>query len=148
MGTWSPAFVRCRERDVCGFVHGDDFIFVGESIHLGWTESRLNEKLIHKRKAVLGPDISDDKTVTILNRLATWVCLSESRSQIKIEADSRHREILLAKMKFDGANTQSVVTPAVKVQEWTPKMLTRLDKDRASFSEAQQREQASCPSFV
>ena len=34
IGTWSPAIVCCRERDVCGFVHGDDFIFIGESRQL------------------------------------------------------------------------------------------------------------------
>ena len=39
IGTWSPAIVCCRQRDVCGFVHGDDFIFVGESMQLAWTES-------------------------------------------------------------------------------------------------------------
>ena len=54
IGTWSPAIVGCREREVCGFVHGDDFIFVGELMQLAWTESRLNEKLILKRKAILG----------------------------------------------------------------------------------------------
>ena len=75
---------------------------------------RLNEKLI-KRKAILGPDDGDDKTVTLLYRLVFWVCLSESRNQIVIEADPRHREILLAQMKSDGANAKSVATLAVKV---------------------------------
>ena len=67
-------------------------------MQLALTESRLNEKLILKRKAVLGPDNGDDRTVTIFNRFVTWVCLSESRSQIEIEADPRHREILIAQM--------------------------------------------------
>ena len=64
--------------------------------------------LILKRRAILGPDDGDDKTVTILNRLVTWVCLSGSRNQIEIEADPRHREILLAQMNLDGANAKSV----------------------------------------
>ena len=51
IGTWSPAIVCCREREVCGFVHGNDFIFVGESMQLAWTESRLNEKLILKTES-------------------------------------------------------------------------------------------------
>ena len=72
------------------------------------------------------------KTVTILNRLVTWVCLSGSRHQIEIEADPRHREILLAQMILDGANAKSVTTPAVKIQEWTPQMLTEIDMDRTS----------------
>ena len=79
-----------------------------------------------------GPDDGDDKTVTILNRLVTWVCLSGSRNLIEIEADPRNREILLAQMNLDGVNVKSVTTPAVKMQEWTPQMLTKHHKDRGS----------------
>ena len=122
----------CRARELRGFVHGDDFIITGDSMQLAWIESRLNEGLIHKRLAILGLDDGDDKTVTILNRLVTWVCLSGSRNQIEIEADPRHREILLAQMNLDGANAKSVTTPAVKIQEWTPQMLTKFDRDRTS----------------
>ena len=35
-------------------------------------------------------------------------------------------------MNPGGANVKSVATSAVKVQEWTPQMLAKLDKDRAS----------------
>ena len=91
------------------------------------------EKLVLKRNAILGPDDGDDKTVTILNRLVTWVCLSVSRNQIEISADPRHREILLAQMMLDGANAKSVATLAVNVQEWTPQMLTKLDRERAAW---------------
>ena len=59
-------------------------------MRLAWTASRLDEKLLLKRKIVLGPDDGDDKTVTILNRLVTWVCVSVSRNQIEIEATSRN----------------------------------------------------------
>ena len=132
IGTWSPKIVCCRERALCGFVHGDDFIITGDSMQLAWIDSRLNEGLILKRRAILGPHDGDDKTVTILNRFVTWVCLSGSRSQIEIEADPRHREIVLTQMNLDGANVKSVTTPAVKIQEWTPQMLTKIDRDRAS----------------
>ena len=94
-------------------------------------------------RAVLGPDESDDRTFTIPNRSVTWVRPSGSRNQIEIEADPRHREILLAQINLNGANVKSVTTPAVKVREWTPQMLTKLDKDRASvFRSATMR--ASC----
>ena len=80
IGTWSPAIVCCRERELCVFVHGDDFIVTGDSMQLAWIESGLNEGLILKRRAILGADDGDDKTVTILNRLVTWFCLSGSRN--------------------------------------------------------------------
>ena len=43
IGTWSPAIVCCRERELWGFVHGDDFTITGHSMQLAWIESRLNE---------------------------------------------------------------------------------------------------------
>ena len=64
IGTWSPAFVCFRERELCGFVHGDDFISPMIQC-LAWAESRLKEKLILKTRAILGPDDGDDKTVTM-----------------------------------------------------------------------------------
>ena len=43
-------------------------------------------------------------------------------------------------MNLDGANAKSVTTPAVKIQEWTPQMLTKIDRDRASeFTSATMR---------
>ena len=100
-------------------------------MQLAWIESRLNQGLIPKKRAILGPD-DDDKTVRILTRLVTWVCLSGSRSQIEIEADPRHREILFAQMNLDGVNVKSVTTPAVKIHMWTPQILTKIDMDRTS----------------
>ena len=101
-------------------------------MQLTWIESRLNEGLILKMRAILDPDDGDDKTVRILIRLVTWVCLSGSRNQVEIEADQCHREILLAQMNLDGANAKSVTTPVVKIQEWTSQILTKIDKDRTS----------------
>ena len=91
IGTWSQAIASCRERDVCGFVHGDHFILENPCVAV--------DGISAQREAD-----GDDKTVTILSRLVTWVCLSESCNQIEIEADPRHREILLAQMKLAGAD--------------------------------------------
>ena len=117
-------------------MHGDDFIITGDSMQLAWIESRLNEGLILERRAILCPDDGDDKTVTNLNRLVTWVCLSGSRNQIEIAADPRRREVLLAQMNLDGANAKSLTTPAVKIQEWTPQMLNRTSTFRCATMRA------------
>ena len=124
IGTWLPAIVCCRERDVCGFVHGDDFIFVGKSMQLAWAESRFNEKLILKRNAILGPDDGDDETGLF------W-------------------EISLHKCSWTLHNAKSVATPSVKVQERTPQLFTKPHKDRASlFGGATIREQVTCLSIA
>ena len=54
----------------------------------------------------------------------------EPEARFEIEANLRHREILLAQMSLDGANLKSVTTPAVKIQELTPRMFTKNDRDR------------------
>ena len=61
-----------------------------------------------------------NKTVVILSLWVTW--------EIDIRSHLRHREILHARKRLDGANTKSIVAPAVKVQEWSLQILTRLDK--------------------
>ena len=91
------------------------------------------EGLILKRRAILGPDDSDDKTVTILNRLVTWICFSGSRAtRLRLKPTRAIERSLLAQTNLDGTNVKSVTTPAMKMQEWTPQMLTKIDKDRAS----------------
>ena len=64
----SSTVVCCHERELCGFVHGDDFIFTGDSVQLMWIESRLKERLNFEQCADLGID-DGDRMVTILNRL-------------------------------------------------------------------------------
>ena len=55
----------------------------------------------------------------------------DPETRLRLEP-TRYREILLAQMNLDGANVKSVTTPAMKMQEWTPQMLTEIDKDLAS----------------
>ena len=64
IGTWSSAILCFCEREVCGFFHGVDFMFVEESMQWASTASQPSEKLILKKKAVLGPD-DDGKTVNL-----------------------------------------------------------------------------------
>ena len=85
----SSTVVCCHERELCGFVHGDDFIITGDSVQLMWIESRLKEGLNFERCAHLGVDDGADKTVTNLNRLVTCVCLSGSRNQAAVRAAKR-----------------------------------------------------------
>ena len=83
----SSTVVCCHERELCGFVHGDGFIFTGDSVQLMWIESRLKEGLNLERCANQRVDDGVDKTVTILSQLVTW---------------SNQTGILLARMSMDG----------------------------------------------
>ena len=90
----SSTVVCCHERELCGFVHEDDFIITGDSVKLTWIESRLKERLNFEQCVDLGVDDGVDKTVTILSLLATWNDLAG---------------IVLAKMSTDGFNFCTIV---------------------------------------
>ena len=45
----SSTVVCCHERELCGFVHGDDFIITGDPVQLMWIKSRLKEGLDFER---------------------------------------------------------------------------------------------------
>ena len=63
----SSTIVCCHERELRGFVHGDDFILVtGDYVQLIWIDSRLKEGLNFERCTNLGVDDGADETVTIL----------------------------------------------------------------------------------
>ena len=93
-----------HERELCGFVHGDDFIITGDSVQLMWMESRLKAGLNFERCADLGVDDGVDKTVTILSQLATW---------------SNQTGILLARMSMDGFDICVVLCCGCEVRTGT-----------------------------
>ena len=94
----------CHERELCGFVHGDDFIITGDSLQLMWIESRFKEGLNFERCADLGIDDGVDKTVTILSQLVTW---------------SNETGILLARMSMDGFDICVVLCCGCEVRTGT-----------------------------
>lgn len=63
--------------------------------------------LIIKVRAVFGPDASDDKEVSILNRVAPW-----AKDCLLYEADPRHVEKLLG--EADMGSCKQVITLGVK----------------------------------
>ena len=109
----SSTVVCCHERELCGFVHGDDFINTGDSVQWMWIESRIKEGLNFERCAHLGVDGADE-TVTILNRLVTWVCLSGSRNQAAVQPRGRVGQLIVlcygceTNQPFDCANQLGV----------------------------------------
>ena len=105
-----------RDRELCGFVH-DHFISEGDSVQLTWIESRLKEKLNFERCADLGVDDGVDKMVTILNRLVIW------SNQMGIEANPRHRQVLLARMSADGFDICTVLCCGIEMQTDTSRNL-------------------------
>ena len=81
------------------FVHGDDFVVSGQRALVQQFAKDLNEHLIVKVRATLGPLPGDDKHVTMLNRIITWCDRTpSSREAIEIEADPRHAELVCSQL--------------------------------------------------
>ena len=95
-------------------VHGDDMGIVGEEDELIWIERELGKSMVLKRRALLGPDATDDKQVTFLNRILTYGRTSEGLEKIDWESDPRHVDILLRELSLDGKTAKAVSTPGVK----------------------------------
>ena len=114
-GAESQVIVCCREPEGCGFVCEDDFIFGEELMSTAWMEVDTNNEKMILMKNTDG----DDRTVTVLSRLAMW------KSEIRVDS----RQILVAKMNLDGASTMSAANTAAKAQE-------KLDKETPMFRRA------------
>ena len=68
-GTSNPCLFLHPERRIRVWVHGDDFAMLGIHDDLIWLEKMIGVKIAMKRAGFLGPDPSDDKEVTCMNRL-------------------------------------------------------------------------------
>ena len=80
VGDATPCAFAHGLEDSAGVVHGDDFIFEGPADVLLRLERHLGETMLVKRKALLGPDATDDKQVVILGRLLSYGSVDGQRS--------------------------------------------------------------------
>ena len=113
-GLFSPCLFRHEARDLEALVHGDDMGIVGEEEDLLWIEAELGRSMVLKRRALLGPDSTDDKQVTFLNRIVTYGRTAAGVDRVEWEADPRHVDTLLREQSLDGQGAKAVSTPGVK----------------------------------
>ena len=69
----------------------------------------MKEEYEIKVRGILGPEVSDDKSIRILNRCVEW-----RKGCIAYEADPRHAELVVRDLELTGGN--SVVTPGAKTE--------------------------------
>ena len=93
-----------QEDDVACVVHGDDFTFEGPWRSLQKLPDELRQFWLIKVRGVLRPDPSDDKEVSILNRVMWW-----TPEGVEYEADSRHVEKLLRDMGLESCKPISTL---------------------------------------
>ena len=92
-GLSSPCLCLHREEDSHGERHADDLVFEGEGEWLDDLQKELGRVMFLKRLAILGWQASDDKRVTILNRLIDFRDSGGERV-VTLEPDPRHMDLL------------------------------------------------------
>ena len=107
-GRSAPIVFYNQATSVRGVVHGDDFTFLGKKKDLDELAKTMKTWYELKVKAVLGPEIKDDKVATILNRKVTW-----SHDGIRVEADHKHAEVLAHELGLD-KDSKGFDVPIVK----------------------------------
>ena len=81
--------LSCKEK-LRAVIHGDDFTMLGDKAELMWLRGQVSKNCEAKFRGMIGPEETDVKEMTILNRTVRWT----SRG-IEYEADKRHVEIAL-----------------------------------------------------
>ena len=90
VGAFSSCLCRHETKDVTLFYHGDDFGVLGEDEDLKEFAKELGEALIVKIRGVLGPDETDMKDITLLNRIIRYGMSPSGTPYVEWEADPRH----------------------------------------------------------
>ena len=94
-------------RRIMVVVHGDDFVCLGEDADIEWFNEQMATAYEHKRVGNIGPELNDDKSMKILNRVLTW-----TDEGLEFEADQRHAEIVVQMLGLGGC--REVSTPGAK----------------------------------
>jgi hypothetical protein len=92
-------------------VHGDGFTILGSPNHLDALQEEFRQRFEVKFRGRLGPEIGDDKSIKILNRIVEW-----TERGINYEADHRHVDIVLENLGYQDS-TKGLSTPGTKDME-------------------------------
>eukprot|EP00973_Karenia_brevis_P030247 4169084-Karenia_brevis.AAC.1 len=111
-----------RERDTSLVAHGDDFTFCGTDRDLKRVRKYMEEWYEIKVRAILCPEISDDKEVVILGKIVRW-----TDQGIEYEAEPKHRRIVLEDFDFsDDSKSLSINGDREdKIEEWEKQLLDK-----------------------
>ena len=105
-GRASPCVFYHSGKNLRAYVHGADFVIVGQLAALQWMRENI-EKKYELTVEMLGPDKGQVKEVRVLNRVLRW-----TDKGIEYEADPRHVEIILKQLNID--QCKPVTTPGTK----------------------------------
>ena len=113
-GKVTPCMFGHPQKEIRGNIHGDDFTVLAQEDQLDWFRREISKEFDAKFRGRIGPDITDDKAIRILNRIVTW-----TPEGIKYEADQRHGEIIRKQLGLE-ESAKALLTPGAKQELGTP----------------------------
>ena len=108
-GKASPCHFFHIARGLRTVVHGDDFLTAGDDKELKWMKAKLEQEFDIKTK-VLSGESSDEKEVTVLNRIIRW-----TSAGYEYEADARHAVLIIRSLGLELG--KGVVTPGTEAEK-------------------------------
>jgi len=97
-GLSSPCLFYHPGKDIRAVVYGDDFTLLGAEEQLNWFKTEIQLTWAIDFKARLGPELTDQKSIRLLNRIVEW-----TPEGINIEGDQRHAEIIINQLGLNDA---------------------------------------------
>ena len=95
-GRAAPTVLYNPETEVRVVVHGDDFTFIGKDKELKDIKELMKSWYSLKVRGVLGPEVGDDKKITILGRELVW-----GEYGLEYEADRKHAKMTCEAMGLE-----------------------------------------------
>ena len=117
-GMASPCIFNHTDTGLKPFVHGDDYALSGREEQF----TRFGEQMGKQYESeinVLGPQLGQERHVSILNRVLT-IASDQGDEMVTYEADPRHAEIIISEFDLDQAKllTTLVVQDEMSLEEY------------------------------
>ena len=95
-GRAAPTVLYNPETEVRVVAHGDDFTLIGKDKELKDIKELMKSWYSLKVRGVLGPEVGDDKKITILGRELVW-----GEYGLEYEADRKHAKMICEAMGLE-----------------------------------------------
>jgi len=122
-GVSAPTVFFHKEKNMECVVHGDDFTILGFEEDLDDLALAMGSWFEIKVRGKIGPEVGDNKEMTILNRTITW-----EEWGIKIVADPKHAERLI---DFFGLEENSSTVVSIGKKDTDDKLEDDEEKDES-----------------
>ena len=88
----SPCVFWFESKGLRAVIHGDDFTMLGPEQSLMWFRGEASRRFKAKFRGMLGPDMKDNISIVILNRVVRWTEQGIEYEDLPCERHAAERE--------------------------------------------------------